>query len=396
MTPRTPRDTRPSALRIALVHSFYGSGAPSGENETVSEQADALRRAGHEVELIAARTDELQRAPSYALFSALTVAGGHGRSPLRRLRAFSPDVVHVHNLFPNFGRAWAREWDGPLVATLHNFRPLCAAATLYREGSECTRCPDGDRWAGLRYGCYRGSRAATLPLAWAGRRGAAGDPVLRRADRVVVLSESSRDIYVRAGMPPRRLALVRNFVRDVAGEGDGSGPWVYVGRLSPEKGIAELLRRWPADEPLDVIGSGESESECRAVAPSSVRFLGVFDRAGLRRRLPSWRGLVFPSRCMEGAVPLVYLEALAAGLPVFALEGSSVPRIVQAQGTGHVVGWEEPLGPALARAGQHFPALRAHCRQVFAEHYCEQVWVTRIRRVYEEARWSRQEARPTA
>ena len=158
-------------MRIAVVHSFY-SGQPSGENEAVRDQVRALRAAGHDVDLFAAHTDELAGDRLYPLRAALRVATGRGASPLSRLRAHAPDVVHVHNLFPNFGRSWVCEWDGPLIATLHNYRPLCARATLYREGAECTRCPDGERWAGLRYGCYRDSRAATLPLALAGRHGA--------------------------------------------------------------------------------------------------------------------------------------------------------------------------------------------------------------------------------
>lgn len=199
-------------MKIAVVHSFYTAGKPSGENALVRDQVRALGAAGHTVELFAAHTDELARDPLYPLRAAARVASGRGNSPLARLREFAPDVVHVHNLFPNFGRSWVRHWVGPLVATLHNYRPMCAAATLYRAGAVCTSCPDGDPWASLRYGCYRGSRAATLPLAWAGRHGPARDPLLARADRIVVNSGLSERTYRRAGVPAERLMLVPNFV----------------------------------------------------------------------------------------------------------------------------------------------------------------------------------------
>lgn len=131
-------------MKIAVVHSFYTAGKPSGENALVRDQVRALGAAGHTVELFAAHTDELARDPLYPLRAAARVASGRGNSPLARLREFAPDVVHVHNLFPNFGRSWVRHWVGPLVATLHNYRPMCAAATLYRAGAVCTSCPDGD------------------------------------------------------------------------------------------------------------------------------------------------------------------------------------------------------------------------------------------------------------
>jgi hypothetical protein len=52
-------DSRGIAVRIAMVHSFYSSSQPSGENTVVLNEVDALRRAGHEVALFAAHTDEL-------------------------------------------------------------------------------------------------------------------------------------------------------------------------------------------------------------------------------------------------------------------------------------------------------------------------------------------------
>ncbi|WP_149830690.1 glycosyltransferase family 4 protein [Streptomyces tailanensis] len=389
-TSRTP------SLRVAIVHSFYGSGSPSGENQAVVEQAEALRRAGHQTHLVTVHTDQLSRSPFYTLRAAVTVSTGRGRSPLAELRRLRPDVVHVHNLFPNFGRSWLRHWPGPLVATVHNYRPMCAAATLYRDGAMCSLCPDGDRWAGLRNGCYRGSQAATAPLAWAGRHGAASDPLLRGADRVVVLSALSRQTYLRAGIDHQRLALVPNFATDAhaSAPADATRPernsavnavWVFAGRLSPEKGLLELLGRWPTGQRLDVVGKGPLLDACRRAAPEGVRFLGPLSHTELRRRLPSWRGLIFPSRWLEGA-PLIYPEALAAGLPVLAFTGSAVADSVQSHGTGVVVDWNEPLAAVLTRAAERFPALRPHCRTVFLRHYTERVWTVRTEAVYAAAR----------
>ncbi|MCF2529273.1 glycosyltransferase family 4 protein [Yinghuangia soli] len=371
-------------LRIAVVHSFYSAARPSGENEAVRDQVAALRRAGHEVELVAVHTDDEARASRlHPLRAAATVATGLGRTPLARLRSFRPDVVHVHNLFPNLTRGWVRAWPGPLVATVHNFRPICAGSTLYRAGSVCTSCLDGDRWAGLRNGCYRDSRVASAPLAWANRKGAPADPLLSRADRLVVLSELGRRMYARAGIPAERTVLIPNFADAPAAprEPARGGAWLFAGRLTAEKGILELLARWPESVPLDVVGDGELRDAARAAAPAQVRFLGALSRAELRAGLPGRRGLVFPSRCFEGA-PLVYVEALAAGLPVLAFEGSSVAESVRAAGTGTVVGWDEPLLPVLDEAARRFPALVGHCRAVFAERFTEEAWVRRTEELY--------------
>src|SRR6266702_8426604 len=111
----------------------------------------------------------IRRPPRSTLFPYTTlfrsVATGFGADPTEDLRRFAPDVVHVHNLLPNFGTRWLDRWPGPVVATLHNFRSMCPAGTLYRSGHVCTACPDGNPGAALRHACYRGSTLATLPLA---------------------------------------------------------------------------------------------------------------------------------------------------------------------------------------------------------------------------------------
>ncbi|WP_327190133.1 glycosyltransferase family 4 protein [Streptomyces xinghaiensis] len=392
----------PSAHRVALVHSFYSSRRPSGENAAVLDQAEALRAAGHDVTLVAAHTDALETERGYTLRAAVRVATGRGRSPLAELRRLGPDVVHVHNLFPNFATDWLDRWPGAVVATLHNYRPVCAAATLFRDGKTCTACPDGDRWTGLRHGCYRGRRGATLPLTWAGRHGAAAHPLLRRAERLVALSERSRDLYQRFGVPPEKLALVPNFVAPGSpGTGPGGLPaapaarWVYAGRLSEEKGILPLLRNWPESEPLDVIGSGPLESACREVAPGAVRLLGPLPRQEVAARLPRYTGLVFPSVCPESATALVCQEALAAGVPVLALAGSAAADSVRRDGTGAVYGASGELPHALVTARERFPLLREHCRRVHAERYSARSWAAGIEAVYAQA-LARAASRPAA
>ena len=376
-------------MRIAFVHSFYGSGQPSGENGVVQSEIEALSRAGHRVELFAARTDELESAPGYRVTSALRVATGRGRSPLGGIRAFAPHVVHVHNLFPNFGRRWATELRVPLVATLHNYRPLCVNGFLFRQGHVCTLCPQGRPFAGVRHACYRGSRMASLPQALANRGGPRADPLLRRADRVVVLSRASARLYRDAGVDQAKLVVWPNFLSADLDPGpmetgkDPSG-WLYVGRLSPEKGILRLVERWPADRPLQIVGDGpESDSIRKAATGKRVEVLEAVGRSAVLRLMRSAVGMVFPSAWFE-SFPLVYAEAMAAGLPVLAWEPNVVAELVRTDGTGTRTTWKEDLAGTLARAEMDFPDLRVQCRRVFDRQYSEAAYLVRAEALYQE------------
>lgn len=380
-----------NALSIAIVHSFYVSRNPSGENRAVEAQVAALRRAGHRVELFAARTDELETGRLYPLRAAWRVTTGRGRDPLRAIESFRPDVVHIHNLFPNFGRSWLSELTAPIVHTLHNYRPVCVNALLLRDGQICTLCPDGDRWAGVRYGCYRGSRVASIPLAWANRKGPGDDPLLRRANRIVVLASRQRSLLVDGGVNPAKLVDGANFLSDrddigVASPATGrDGRWLFVGRLSDEKGIVRLLQHWPANEPLTVVGDGPLRSQVEALAGDlDVTLLGPLNRPEVLAAMASAAGLVFPSIWFEAA-PLVYLEALAVGLPVVAFAPSSVAESVGRDGTGQVSAWQaDDLAQRLRRLRHDRPEVSARCRRVFDEQHSESAFVRTTVAMYRE------------
>ncbi len=376
-------------MRIAIVHSFYSSRQPSGENGVVEAEVAALRRAGHEVALVAARTDDLEREPLYAVRSAVRIATGVGRSPLAGIRRIRPDVVHVHNLFPNFGRRWAASVDVPLVATVHNFRPLCANGLLFRDGEVCTLCADGRRLAGVHHACYRDSRLASLPQTIANLRGPAGDPLLRAAARVIVPSSLAADVFTQYGVDPARTLVWPHFVPadlDVATappERSTDG-WIYVGRLSPEKGIAELVASWPPDQLLRVIGDGpDREAVSSAARGKRVAIMGKLPRSDVVGLMERSMGLVFPSRWWE-TFGLVYAEALSRGLPALAWEPSVVARAVASEGTGLVVRWSDDLRSVLTRAAEALPSLRDHCRAVFEGRYSEAAYVARATALYEE------------
>jgi glycosyltransferase involved in cell wall biosynthesis len=378
-------------MRIALVHSYYSSRQPSGENVVVDAQAAALADAGHEVRVVARRTDDEERRPLHGVRAAWTVASGVGADPTAQLLEFRPDVVHVHNLFPNFGSAWLAKWSGPVVATLHNFRPMCAAGTLYRDGAVCTACPDGDPMAALRHACYRDSRVATLPLLVAHRGGLLADPLVHRADALVALTEAAASVYRSYGVDAHRLHVVPNFV-DVPSVVDadadaGAEPcWVYVGRLSEEKGIEELAQVWPSDVRLDVYGDGPLARRLARLTGPNVHYLGSVDRTTLRRRLPSYTGLVIPSRWIEG-LPTVLLEAYAAGLPCVAVAGSGAADVVAREGGGCVLPQEattQDWASVLAAVGSTRPAMSRAAREAYERCFTRERWLDAIGSLYAE------------
>lgn len=387
MTQEAPQRGR----RVAIVHSFYRSENPSGENAAVEAEADALRRHGYTVLLVGRSSDQAQDEPLYRLRSAGRVGTGWGHAPLEELEAFAPDVVHVHNLFPNFGHRWVERLRVPLVHTLHNFRPFCASGDHFRDGAPCTLCTANGAHEALRHRCYRDSVLATAPLALRIARGAGRDPVLRRADAVLALTDRMRDALMDAGIDAARIRRWSNFLpahldpgagsRRAVADGRDAG-FLYVGRLEPAKGIAQLVEAWPEGARLTIVGGGPDHARVQDAAAGrpDVDLVGSTSRAEVLELMQRARALVLPSRWFEGQ-PLVYLEALACGLPVLATDPSSVAARVESEGTGRRFVSVSELADAVGAGLDSLPPA-VQVRRAFDARYTEQAYLQRVDELY--------------
>ena len=149
---------------------------------------------------------------------------------------------------------------------------------------------------------------------------------------------------------------------------------LFVGRLTPHKGIDVLIRALPPDARLTIIGSEGHDprpperdypSLLRSLAAGrQVQFLGAVDDEELARQYRTAAVLVIPSveRTCYGRrivvselLGLVALEAMASGTPVIASRLGGLPEIVEDGVTGYLV----PPGDV--------PALRERLTQVLAD-----------------------------
>jgi glycosyltransferase involved in cell wall biosynthesis len=172
------------------------------------------------------------------------------------------------------------------------------------------------------------------------------------ADQFVCVSEDSRALSFRQGIPRRKLSRLWNGI-DLSrfrfhGPQDG-GPAVLVARLNPEKDVATLLRaaalavRQCPSFRLEIAGDGPSLPSLRALAAElgldeQVRFLGVVrDVPGLLARASLF---ILPS--LSEGVSLTLLEAMASGLPVVCTWVGGNPEIVIDGQTGFLVPTSSP------------------------------------------------------
>jgi glycosyltransferase involved in cell wall biosynthesis len=321
-------------MRILVLHSRYASGSISGENRVVEDEVRLLREAGHDVLAWLPSADSL-RGRRLAGAAGSAVWSRRAVTAVRRLSgAFTPDIIHCHNLFPLLSPAVIRAMaDTPVVMTLHNYRLLCLPATFLRDGLPCEHCLGHFPWGGVRHRCYRNSAAASGALAASlGLHRAIA--TFEGVARFLAVSKVVRDKHVEGGFPSTRIRVKPNFAWPVERRKGNGEYFLFLGRLSPERGVDAVVRAW-ADVPATLVVAGEGPAAPRlpAAAGPNVSLRGPVLPRDVPRLLAGARALVFPTLASEGC-PRAILEAYAAGVPVLASNRGSVPELVDHGLTG--------------------------------------------------------------
>jgi glycosyltransferase involved in cell wall biosynthesis len=287
------------------------------------------------------------------------------RDLLGELDRWRPNVAYTHGLSDaSLDAALARRF--PTVLFAHNYHGTCVSGTKChsRPGFEPCR-----RTLGL--GCL----TAYFPRGCGGR-----DPLtmigLYRAQRrrrrtlddyqsVLVASRHMADEYRRHGVAEERLRLVPLFAPDVTPDPDPpaarsrTGRVLFVGRITPLKGLRQLVAALPAasarlNRKLTLIVAGDGPDQAAAEADArqlgvSAEFLGW---VGSERRTAEMRAadvLAVPSVWPE-PFGLVGIEAGCVGLPAVAFAAGGIGDWLTPGVSGEAAPGDRPEPAALADA----------------------------------------------
>jgi glycosyltransferase involved in cell wall biosynthesis len=333
---------RSTPRTVLLAHNRYQQ--PGGEDVGYAQNVDLLETRGHRVVRYERSNDEIA---GYGLLDRARLAAGTtwsistARALGDVLRRERPDVAHFINTFPLISPsafAACHRAGVPVVLTVPNFRLTCSNAYLYRDGHICEDCLHRRvKWPGVVHGCYHDSRAESAVVASMLTIHGILGTWTRHVDALLAVSGAVRDVLLEAGLPPEVVHVRHHFVSvDPGTRPAGAGDFaLYVGRLSPEKGLDVLLdaARGVPELPVRIAGDGPERARLEQRVASErlehVTLLGHQDRAAVTRLMLTARALVVPSQWYE-AFGHVVDEAFACGLPVIASDLGALPELVDA------------------------------------------------------------------
>jgi len=324
-------------VKILIVHNHYRQ--PGGEDAAVGSELDLLESHGHSVRIFSVSSSNIRKiwAKIKAGWNA-PYSDSSRKKLMVVLHDFKPDIVHVHNFFPILTPSVfdACTTTGiPVIHTLHNYRLICPNGLLMREGNICDECITGSVYNSVLHGCYRNSRLATCAVARMIDTFRKKEACLQKVDRFIALTEFSKRIFIKAGFPENKMAVKPNFVKKMSMvntmERKGA---MFVGRLSPEKGISTLVSAWRRlDIPISIIGDGPLLNYTMRFSSELMRVHGRKSHDYITDQMNKAAFLIIPSVCFEG-FPLVIAEAFSCHLPVIASRLGALHEIVSENETG--------------------------------------------------------------
>jgi glycosyltransferase involved in cell wall biosynthesis len=312
-------------MKILMAHDRYRQRG--GEDEVYDAETSLLESRGHTVIRHIVHNDSIEEGRGLRL-AADTVWNPASRREVRDLiRRERPDLAHFYNTFPLLSPsiyAACREENVPVVQSLHNYRLMCANATFFRSGRPCEDClGKAVPLDAVVHKCYRGKRGASAAVVamQVAHRGL-GTWSTQVDLYLAGVTEFARDKFVRGGIPAGKIVLKPNFVLPDPGPGTGRGGYaLFIGRLTPEKGVQVLVDAWAkiGDRvPLRIVGDGALSSVVEEAAKRpGISWLGRRPLAEVHALLKDASFLVFPSIWYE-ALPRTIVDSLAVGTPILA------------------------------------------------------------------------------
>ena len=385
-------------MRVLLLHNRYQ--IQGGEDTVVAQETEMMRARGVVVDVFEVNNEGISGAREKIDTTLHMIYSSKMKEQVRaRIQAFKPSVMHVHNFFPRLTPSVydaAIDEQVPVVQTLHNYRLMCSGGMFFRDDRICMDCVESrSRFPALLHRCYRGSLPGTAALNTMMAFHELKGTWRTKVDRFITLTSFARSMFIEhARIPAEKIIVKANVVPDIAASQTDRNYAIYVGRLSPEKGISTLLRavqRPHFPMPLKVVGSGPLQAEVEShVAAGRVEFVGKRSSREVHELVRNAKMLIAPSMWHEAGVPLVIGEAYSAGVPVITTRIQPMMSVIEHERNGLLIepGNDEQLCEAAGRMAADavlYRRLTVEARRTYEKLYQPDANFRALMGVYEEA-----------
>ena len=238
------------------------------------------------------------------------------------IKKFNPDIAHFHNIFPLIGATAYRvchQYKVPIIQHIHNYRFVCPKTSLYRNGKICELCPKRKTLIpSLIYGCYHSSRVASFIFvcAFYYHKLIGSFSFINQYIFPSIFTQRYYQKYL--GLTKKQIDHLPYFIdvpKKIIKPPIDYKYYLFVGRLTQEKGIVGLLEQFSKiQENIIIMGDGPLKDSLyqKYKKFKHIKFINYSSKKKVYSYIKYSKAVVIPSEWYE-VLPLVYLEAISFG-----------------------------------------------------------------------------------
>lgn len=362
-------------MKILQVHKYCNRKRGGGSVTAFFETVRLLEKKGEQVKVFSMKDDRFgEEFPSENFaehfdinqpagvakkvgLAARSIFNFQAQKSLEKfLTQFQPDIAHIHNIYHYLTPSiffTLKKQKIPMVMKLSDYKLICPNYKLFNRGKICQKCRGGKYYHCFWDRCLKNSSL----VSFAAMLEAYCHWILKSYDNIDLFlspSQFMKDKCVEFGIDPQRIQVLRNTVDeknfDFFGKtGDsvaGQDYFLYFGRLSPEKGLTNLIRvvfRLKQSGRLKqrrllIAGDGPQRKELETLVErlglkKEVVWAGFRQGRELQELIAASQFVILPSVWFDNS-PLVISEAQLSGKAVLVSRLGGSPEMIEEGKTG--------------------------------------------------------------
>lgn len=264
------------------------------------------------------------------------------------IKEVKPDLIHFNYFISPELLYVCKKKNIPSVITFHMMPQCCPAMDfLYQNKELCKnfQCKNGNYWHCILNKCGNGSlersiRKAILSYIF-NKTNAYSD-----IKYFICPSKALRDCVKLSNITKdkNKIITINNFLSNEELETipnySNKGYFLYLGRLSKEKGVhylLEAIKDLPREIKLKIVGTGPEENKLKQFTQGNnldnVEFVGFKNREEIKEYYQNCIATILPCNCFEN-FPTTNMESFINGKPVIASNIGGIPEQVEHNKTG--------------------------------------------------------------
>jgi glycosyltransferase involved in cell wall biosynthesis len=313
-------------MRILLIHNFYANRG--GEDEVVDYEKKLLIKSGFEIVEYFKNNNNIKGIcyKIKILFNFFFSFGTFSEVD-KIIKVKKPDLAHIHNIYPIISPSIyfvLKKYKIPIIHTIHNYRFFCSNGLCLKNGKICIKC-EKNSIKNIFNICSKEKKEYDFLLKiiiYITRL----FNLFKKVDFFIAPSDFVKNKLISSGINSDKV-IIKRYTIEIPDRSsylikkDLLDYFIFVGRLSEEKGIIQLVDAFKLLDPIKlvILGEGPLKEELTIKLKNenirNVQLMGFIKGKEKQQFISKSLALIISSIWFETG-PLTALESLSLGVPI--------------------------------------------------------------------------------